>query len=84
MGSNGRPDIAAGHSIIAGKVRDKFPELFTLCNQIVKQVKSVKVKMRYGRYDQRTFGTSPLSTVVLIIQVVATSRVILLGSLINI
>ena len=44
LGSNGRPDIAAGHSIIAGKVKDKSPELITLCNQVVKQVKRPKFR----------------------------------------
>ena len=40
LGSNRRPDIAAGHSLFAGKVKDKSPELITLFNQVVKQVRA--------------------------------------------
>ena len=31
IGSNGRPDLAAGHSIIAGQYKDKKPDLITQC-----------------------------------------------------
>ena len=44
LGGNGRPDIAAGHSIIAGKLKDKTPELIKLCNLCVKQAQSHDVK----------------------------------------
>jgi hypothetical protein len=37
IGGNGRPDLAAGHSIIAGQYKDKSPQLITDCNQCVKQ-----------------------------------------------
>ena len=37
LGGNGRPDVAAGHSIIASKVKDRQPELVKLCNVCVKQ-----------------------------------------------
>ena len=46
LGGNGRPDVAAGHSIIAGEVKNKSPTLISSCNQCVKQAKSHKVKMR--------------------------------------
>ena len=32
LGGNGRPDIAAGHSIIAGQYKDKSPQLISDCN----------------------------------------------------
>ena len=35
LGGNGRPDVAAGHSIIASKVKDRQPELVELCNVCV-------------------------------------------------
>eukprot|EP00973_Karenia_brevis_P058503 8147396-Karenia_brevis.AAC.1 len=33
IGSNGRPDAAAGHSITAGEDKHKSPQLITMCNQ---------------------------------------------------
>ena len=41
LGSNGRPDAAAGHSIIAGEYKHKSPQLITMCNQVVKQCKAI-------------------------------------------
>ena len=32
LGSNGRPDLAAGHSIIAGQYKHKSCDLITMCN----------------------------------------------------
>eukprot|EP00973_Karenia_brevis_P069600 9677909-Karenia_brevis.AAC.1 len=46
IGSNGRPDAAAGHSIIAGEYKHKSPQLIIMCNQVVKQCKSNKVQHR--------------------------------------
>jgi len=37
LGGNGRPDIAAGHSIIAGGYKTMAPDLIAQCNQCVKQ-----------------------------------------------
>ena len=39
IGGSGRPDVAAGHSIIAGQYKDKKPDLITQCNLCVKQCK---------------------------------------------
>ena len=46
LGGNGRPDLAAGHSIIAGGYKDKSPALVTDCNGCVKQAKAHKVRLR--------------------------------------
>ena len=46
LGGNGRPDVAAGHSIIAGEYKTKSPTLITSCNQCVKQAKENKVEMK--------------------------------------
>ena len=46
LGSNGRPDVAAGHSIIAGQYNDKSPQLVSSCNQCVKQAQSMDCSMR--------------------------------------
>ena len=32
LGGNGKPGIAAGHSLIASEVKDKKPSLITDCN----------------------------------------------------
>ena len=44
LGSNGRPDFAAAHSIIAGEYKNKSPQLITWCNQTITQCKSTEVK----------------------------------------
>ena len=36
IGTNGRPDLAAGHSIIAGDYKHKSPQLISSCNDCVK------------------------------------------------
>eukprot|EP00973_Karenia_brevis_P052666 7317811-Karenia_brevis.AAC.1 len=46
IGSNGRPDAAAGHTIIAGEYKHKSPQLIAMCNQVVKQCKGMKVHHR--------------------------------------
>ena len=46
LGSNGRPDVAAGHSIIAGQYKDKSPQLISDCNLCVKQAHAHSVKIR--------------------------------------
>ena len=46
IGSNGRPDLAAGHSIIAGECKNKSPQLIASCNQCVKQAKNQKIELR--------------------------------------
>jgi len=46
IGGNGRPDLAAGHSIIAGTFKDKSPQLVADCNQCVKQAKEHKIVMK--------------------------------------
>ena len=45
IGGNGRPDLAAGHSIIAGDYKLRSPQLVASCNQCVKQAKENKVEM---------------------------------------
>ena len=45
IGGNGRPDLAAGHSIIAGEYKDKSPNLVTSCNQCVKQAKENPIEL---------------------------------------
>ena len=49
LGSNGRPDCAAAHSIIAGEYKNKSPQLITWCNQTIKQCRSTQVKHRFWR-----------------------------------
>ena len=44
LSSNGRPDLAAGHSIIAGEYKHKLPSLITSCNACVKQAKTNRVE----------------------------------------
>ena len=46
LGGNGRPDVAAGHSIIASKVKERKPELIKLCNVCVKQAQSHSIKLK--------------------------------------
>ena len=46
LGGNGRPDLAAGHSIIAGQYKDALPSLITQCNQCVKQAREHVIKLR--------------------------------------
>ena len=46
LGSNGRPDIAAGNSIIAGNYKHKNTALITDCNHCVKMAKETKVVMK--------------------------------------
>lgn len=46
LGANGRPDLAVGHSIIAGQYRDKLPSLVAQSNQFVKQAQDHVVKLR--------------------------------------
>ena len=53
LGGNGRPDVAAGHSIIASKVKDRQPELVKLCNVCVKQAQSHSVKMKIWHIKPR-------------------------------
>ena len=45
IGGNGRPDLAAGHSIIAGEYKDKSPNLVASCNQCVKQAKENPIEL---------------------------------------
>ena len=45
IGGNGRPDLAAGHSIIAGDYRTKSPQLVALCNRCVKQANEHKIEL---------------------------------------
>ena len=46
LGGNGRPDLAAGHSIIAGGYKDESPLLIGQCNQCVKQAQAHKIAIR--------------------------------------
>ena len=46
LGGNGRPGVAAGHSIIASKVKYRHPELVKLGNVCVKQAQSHSIKMK--------------------------------------
>ena len=46
LGGNGRPDLGAGHSIIAGGYKTMSPELITQCNQCVKQALDTKVSIK--------------------------------------
>ena len=46
LGGNGKPDIAAGHSLIASEVKDKKPSLITDCNLCVKQAKSHNYRLK--------------------------------------
>ena len=46
IGGNGRPDLAAGHSIIAGQYKDRKPQLVADCNQCVKQAKEHILTLR--------------------------------------
>jgi hypothetical protein len=45
IGGNGRPDLAAGHSIIAGEYKDKSPNLVASCNQCVKHAKENPIEL---------------------------------------
>lgn len=46
LGSNGCPNVVAGHSIIAGQYKDKQPDLVTSCNACVKQAHSMTCSLR--------------------------------------
>jgi len=46
IGGNGRPDLAAGHSIIAGQYKDRKPQLVADCNQCVKQAREHILTLR--------------------------------------
>ena len=46
LGGNGRPDLAAGHSIIAGDYKHKTPQLVASCNQCVKQAKENTIEIK--------------------------------------
>eukprot|EP00973_Karenia_brevis_P044277 6135678-Karenia_brevis.AAC.1 len=46
IGSNGRPDAAAWHSIIAREYNIKLPQLLTMCNQVMKQCNGTVVHHR--------------------------------------
>ena len=46
LGNSGRPDIAAGHSIIAGEYKTKSANLVSMCNACVKQGKSHKISLK--------------------------------------
>ena len=46
IGGNGRPDLAAGHSIIAGQYKDKSPQLITDCNQCVQQARDHRIVIK--------------------------------------
>ena len=46
IGGNGRPDLAAEHSIAAGSYKHRKPQLVTDCNACVKQAKEHKVRIR--------------------------------------
>ena len=56
IGSNGKPDVAAGHSIIAGGYKDKSPQLITDCNACVKQAQSHNYMMRVWSIPPRMLG----------------------------
>ena len=43
LGGNGRPDIAAGHSIIAGNYKHQAPSLIRDCNQCVQQAHQYRI-----------------------------------------
>ena len=45
IGGNGRPDLAAGHSIIAGDYKTKSPQLVASCNHCVKQAIEHKIEL---------------------------------------
>ena len=45
VGGNGRPDLAAGHSIIAGDYKTKSPQLVASCNHCVKQAIEHKIEL---------------------------------------
>ncbi len=46
LGSNGKPDPAAGHSITAGGYKDKSPQLISNCNACVKQARELQYEFR--------------------------------------
>ena len=46
IGGIGRPDLAAGHSIIAGAYKYRKPQLVSDCNACVKQAKDHPVRLR--------------------------------------
>ena len=46
LGGNGRPDLAAAHSIIAGGCKNESFELITLCNACVKSAQAFTVALR--------------------------------------
>ena len=54
IGGHGRPDLAAGHSIISGDYKNISPQLVAQCNQCVKQAKDhkVDVKIWFIPHDQ--------------------------------
>ena len=45
LGGNGRPDVAAAHSIIAGEYKNKSPQLVKMCNDAVKQAKDHNIEL---------------------------------------
>ena len=53
LGGNGRPDLAAGHSIIASQVKDKLPDLITQCNTCTKQAFEHDVELRVWSIPHR-------------------------------
>ena len=52
LGGNGRPDVAAGHSIIAGEYKDKSPSLITSCNQ---WLRTIKLNCVFGQFPFKIF-----------------------------
>ncbi len=45
-GCNGKPELAAGHSIIAGGYKNKLPTLVSQCNACVKQARDHPYELR--------------------------------------
>ena len=46
LGNNGKPDIAAGSSLIASNKKEKKPSLITDCNMCVKQAQSHRYRIK--------------------------------------
>ena len=46
LGNNGKPDVAAGHSITASNKKEKKSSLITDCNTCVKQAQSHKYRIK--------------------------------------
>ena len=46
LGGNGRPDLAAGRSIIAGGYKTKSPQLVSSCSECVKRAKDNNVEIK--------------------------------------